>query len=162
MPSGGDPVAAMQTSGNGNSRFAEQRAEMVRTQIRMRGIKSPEVLDVMERVPREEFVPEEMRSHAYEDRALPIGHRATISQPYIVALMTELLDVKPWHRVLEIGTGSGGPGRAPDRRATSGSKPWREDPRRAIQSVVACGAGKRGRRRGDGARPFSRGQDPSA
>ena len=80
---------------------------MVRAQIRMRGIKSPEVLRAMARIPREEFVPDGMRAYAYEDRALPIGFKATISQPYIVALMTELLDVKPWHRVLEIGTGSG-------------------------------------------------------
>lgn len=87
--------------------FLEQRNEMVRVQLQMRGIKKSEVLSVMRRVPRERFVPDDQRSRAYEDRALSIGFRATISQPYIVALMTELLDVKPWHRVLEIGTGSG-------------------------------------------------------
>lgn len=87
--------------------FLEQRNEMVRVQLQMRGIKKSEVLSVMRRVPRERFVPDNQRSRAYEDRALSIGFRATISQPYIVALMTELLDVKPWHRVLEIGTGSG-------------------------------------------------------
>ncbi|MDZ7638808.1 MAG: protein-L-isoaspartate(D-aspartate) O-methyltransferase [Bryobacterales bacterium] len=87
--------------------FEEPRLEMVRTQLQMRGIKKAEVLAAMRRVPRERFVPESARSFAYEDRAFGIGYRATISQPYIVALMTELLDVKPWHKVLEIGTGSG-------------------------------------------------------
>ena len=87
--------------------FLERRIEMVRAQLQMRGIKKSEVLSVMRRVPRERFVPDDQRSRAYEDRALSIGFRATISQPYIVALMTELLDLKPWHRVLEIGTGSG-------------------------------------------------------
>ncbi len=100
-------MGTAQTQSNGNGALREARLEMVRTQLRMRGIKSREVLEVMERVPRHQFVPEEMRSRAYEDRALPIGYRSTISQPYIVALMTELLDVKPWHRILEIGTGSG-------------------------------------------------------
>lgn len=84
-----------------------QRAEMVRTQLQMRGIKSPAVLQRMAEVPRHRFVPESVRRHAYEDRALAIGHAATISQPYIVALMTELLDPKPWQKALEIGAGSG-------------------------------------------------------
>ncbi len=68
---------------------------------------SPRVLDAMRRVPRHMLVPEEVRSRAYENVPLPIGHDATISQPYIVALMTELLRLEPGHRVLEVGTGSG-------------------------------------------------------
>ncbi len=67
----------------------------------------PAVIDAMNTVPRHEFVPQDMRSNAYENRPLAIGHGQTISQPYIVALMTDLLQPKPGHRVLEIGTGSG-------------------------------------------------------
>jgi protein-L-isoaspartate(D-aspartate) O-methyltransferase len=67
----------------------------------------PAVLQAMRTVPRHEFVPEEVRANAYEDRPLPIGYGQTISQPFIVALMTDLLDVKPGAKVLEIGTGSG-------------------------------------------------------
>jgi len=83
------------------------RRLMVRTQIRGRGVKDERVLAAMEAVPRAEFVPAAQRPHAYEDRPLPIGEDQTISQPYIVALMTELLAVKEGDRVLEIGTGSG-------------------------------------------------------
>jgi protein-L-isoaspartate(D-aspartate) O-methyltransferase len=72
-----------------------------------RNITNARVLAVMEKVPRHEFVPEQQRNRAYEDRALPIGHDQTISQPYIVAFMTEQLDPQPTDRVLEIGTGSG-------------------------------------------------------
>ena len=72
-----------------------------------RNITNARVLAVMEKVPRHEFVPEEYRDRAYDDRALPIGYDQTISQPYIVAFMTEQLDPKPTDRVLEIGTGSG-------------------------------------------------------
>jgi protein-L-isoaspartate(D-aspartate) O-methyltransferase len=75
-------------------------------QIAGRGVKDPRVLEAMRRVPRHQFVPADLVPHAYEDRALPIGHGVTISQPYIVAYMTEALDVRPEHRVLEIGTGS--------------------------------------------------------
>jgi protein-L-isoaspartate(D-aspartate) O-methyltransferase len=67
----------------------------------------PAVLQAMRSVPRHEFVPEEVRPHAYEDRPVPIGYGQTISQPFIVALMTDLLDLKPGAKVLEIGTGSG-------------------------------------------------------
>lgn len=70
------------------------------------GIDRP-VLDAMRQVPRHLFVPEQVRAHAYENRPLPIGHEATISQPYIVALMTDLLEVRPGDKVLEVGTGSG-------------------------------------------------------
>jgi protein-L-isoaspartate(D-aspartate) O-methyltransferase len=72
-----------------------------------RAAPSPRVLDALGRVPREEFVPESQRRNAYQNRPLPIGHGQTISQPFIVALMTDLLDLKPDSRVLEVGTGSG-------------------------------------------------------
>ena len=75
--------------------------------IEHRGIRNPEVLRVIRSVPRDEFVPCELRSEAYDDRPLNIGYGATISQPYIVAAMTELLEIQKRHRVLEIGTGSG-------------------------------------------------------
>ena len=81
--------------------------EMVDAQIRRRGVTDQDVLDAMEAVPRHEFVPERYADQAYEDHPLPIGHGQTISQPYIVALMTELLELKTSDRVLEIGTGSG-------------------------------------------------------
>jgi protein-L-isoaspartate(D-aspartate) O-methyltransferase len=80
---------------------------MVDTQIAARGILDARVLDAMRAVPRHAFVPEDYASAAYHDRPLPIGHGQTISQPYIVALMTELLSLQPHDRVLEIGTGSG-------------------------------------------------------
>jgi protein-L-isoaspartate(D-aspartate) O-methyltransferase len=86
---------------------AKARQMMVRQQLRLRGIKDKAVLAAMGKVPREEFVPPERRPYAYEDRPLPIGSGQTISQPYIVALMTELLAIKKGDKVLEIGTGSG-------------------------------------------------------
>jgi protein-L-isoaspartate(D-aspartate) O-methyltransferase len=85
----------------------EQRQAMVFTQITSRGITNPLVLKAMREVPRHLFVPEAQRAHAYEDRALPVGEGQTISQPYIVALMTEQARVEPGHKVLEVGTGSG-------------------------------------------------------
>ena len=81
--------------------------QMVDDQIAARDIKDPRVLEAMRRVPRHEFVPEAMRGNAYLDSPLPIGHDQTISQPYIVAYMTEALELDATHRVLEIGTGSG-------------------------------------------------------
>src|SRR5688500_9701012 len=87
--------------------WAAARTAMVDEQLRGRGIRSPRVLAAMARVPRHLFVPDEARADAYADYPLPIGHDQTISQPYIVAFMTEALDVQPGHRVLEIGTGSG-------------------------------------------------------
>ncbi len=86
---------------------AARRARMVETQIVSRGVRDPRVLDAMRKVPRHLFVAPEERAHAYEDHPLPIGGSQTISQPYIVALMTELLGLPPRARVLEIGTGSG-------------------------------------------------------
>ena len=85
----------------------EERMDMVKYQIRDRGVTDPRVLRAMEHVPRHEFVPDDYVDQAYADHPLPIGHGQTISQPYIVALMTELLDLKGTERVLEIGTGSG-------------------------------------------------------
>lgn len=83
------------------------REQMVAFQLQARDIVDPVVLEVMGRVPRHLYVPEAMRASAYEDRPLPIGEGQTISQPYIVAYMTQALDLEPGDRVLEIGTGSG-------------------------------------------------------
>ncbi len=82
-------------------------SQMVESQLRSRGIADQRVLDAMLRVPRHEFVPEASRSEAYDDHPLPIGEGQTISQPYIVAVMLEALEIKSGDRVLEIGTGSG-------------------------------------------------------
>jgi protein-L-isoaspartate(D-aspartate) O-methyltransferase len=87
--------------------FERQRDAMVREQIEARGVRQPEVLRALRQVPRHLFVPPDMEALAYRDQPLPIGEGQTISQPYIVALMTELLDPQPSDRVLEIGTGSG-------------------------------------------------------
>ena len=87
--------------------WLEERMKMVDTQIRRRGVTDQEVLAAMESVPRHEFVPDHLKGQAYADHPLPIGYGQTISQPYIVALMTELLQLKHTDRVLEIGTGSG-------------------------------------------------------
>jgi protein-L-isoaspartate(D-aspartate) O-methyltransferase len=83
------------------------RAGMVSEQIAARGVSDPRVLEAMSTVPRHEFVPPEYRARAYEDRPLPIGLGQTISQPYIVAFMTELVAPEPGDRILEVGTGSG-------------------------------------------------------
>ena len=88
-------------------RTDRQRRDMVDRQIRRRGVTDERVLEAMRLVPRHEFVPASQSSAAYADCALPIGHGATISQPYVVALMTEALRVGPGTRVLEVGTGSG-------------------------------------------------------
>ena len=87
--------------------FREQRRQLVERQIRSRGVTDPAVLAAVESVPREAFLRPELAEFAYLDRALPIEKGQTISQPYIVALMTEALDLKPRDRVLEVGTGSG-------------------------------------------------------
>jgi protein-L-isoaspartate(D-aspartate) O-methyltransferase len=87
--------------------FARQRERMVIETIERRGITDDDVLNAMRAVPRHLFVPESDRDYAYGDYPLPIGYGQTISQPYIVALMTELLELKAGHKVLEIGTGSG-------------------------------------------------------
>jgi len=85
----------------------ELRVQMVERQIARRGVRDPRVLQALRDVPRQAFVPRDQRAHAYEDRALPIASGQMISQPYIVAAMTEMLTVEAHHRVLEIGTGSG-------------------------------------------------------
>jgi protein-L-isoaspartate(D-aspartate) O-methyltransferase len=87
--------------------FEQLRQTMVDQQLVLRGIKDRRVLDALRKLPRHLFVPEEFRRFAYEDHPLPIGLEQTISQPYIVALMTELARVASDHTVLEIGTGSG-------------------------------------------------------
>jgi len=85
----------------------QARERMVREQIKARGISQPQVLEAMQSVPRHPFVPQDLMDSAYKDHPLPIGEGQTISQPYIVALMTEVLNLNPADRVLEIGTGSG-------------------------------------------------------
>ena len=87
--------------------WAKLRARMVEQQIKARGIKDERVLQAMAKVPRHEFVPKGGRADAYRDGPLPIGQGQTISQPYIVALMTQEARPRPEHRVLEVGTGSG-------------------------------------------------------
>ncbi|MCP4167954.1 MAG: protein-L-isoaspartate(D-aspartate) O-methyltransferase [Chloroflexi bacterium] len=87
--------------------YAEARQRLVENTMRARGLKDERVLAVMESLPRHEFVPEHYLDQAYADHPLPIGYGQTISQPYIVALMTELLQLQPDDKVLEIGTGSG-------------------------------------------------------
>ncbi len=88
-------------------KYQQERKQMVDTQIQARGVKDPGVLRAMLKVPRHLYVPQRLKTHAYEDNALPIENNQTISQPYIVALMTELAQLKPDDKVLEIGTGSG-------------------------------------------------------
>ncbi len=88
-------------------RFKKMREKMIESQIRSRGIKDENVLKALDEVPRHLFVPEDLRERAYGDEPLPIGSGQTISQPYIVAYMTEQLDLQPEDRVLEVGTGSG-------------------------------------------------------
>jgi protein-L-isoaspartate(D-aspartate) O-methyltransferase len=90
-----------------SSEFAAERQKMVEQQLKPRGIRDERVLAAMAKVPREEFVSENLRGQSYVDSALPIGHDQTISQPFIVAYMTEQLRLQPSDRVLEIGTGSG-------------------------------------------------------
>ncbi len=93
--------------GTGTDKYEKLRNLMVERQIEARGVKDPRVLEAMRKVPRHRFVPEKLRSQAYDDEPLPIGAGQTISQPYIVAYMTEKLGLLPTDRVLEIGTGSG-------------------------------------------------------
>ena len=88
-------------------KLASLRQAMVRDQLIARGIRDERVLEAFRRVPRHEFVPPALQSAAYDDSALPIGNDQTISQPYMVAVMTELLRLKGGERVLEVGTGSG-------------------------------------------------------
>jgi protein-L-isoaspartate(D-aspartate) O-methyltransferase len=98
------PAAVLPAEENG---FARERQRMVDDDIRSRGIRDPAVLGALSRIPRHRYVPRDLQSRAYGDHPLPIGEGQTISQPYVVALMTEALKLKPGDRVLEIGTGSG-------------------------------------------------------
>jgi protein-L-isoaspartate(D-aspartate) O-methyltransferase len=100
-------VAAAQLPAQTLDQRQADRTRMVETQLKAREIRSAAVLDAMSRVRRHLFVPADMRPFAYDDRPLPIGRGQTISQPYIVAYMTEALELHPTHTVLEIGTGSG-------------------------------------------------------
>jgi protein-L-isoaspartate(D-aspartate) O-methyltransferase len=102
-----DNKAKMSEEKNQEEIYAERRERMVETQIEARGVKDKLVLDALRKVPRHLFVAQGLRDVAYADGPLPIGEEQTISQPYIVALMTELLGLKGGERVLEIGTGSG-------------------------------------------------------
>jgi protein-L-isoaspartate(D-aspartate) O-methyltransferase len=88
-------------------KYAAMRQRMVDTQIAIRGVSDPRVLAAMRKVPRHRFIPSHLWDQAYHDYPLPIGEDQTISQPYIVALMTEIMEIKATDKVLEIGTGSG-------------------------------------------------------
>jgi protein-L-isoaspartate(D-aspartate) O-methyltransferase len=101
------PVFLMAEELDDTPKYREARKEMVSTQIRLRGVSNKDVLSAMIEVPRHSFVPKKLVSQAYEDHPIPIGQGQTISQPYVVALMTESLKLKGDERVLEIGTGSG-------------------------------------------------------
>jgi protein-L-isoaspartate(D-aspartate) O-methyltransferase len=101
------PAAVCSSAQSSDRALAARRDEMVDTQITSRGVKDSRVVAAMRKVPRDRFVPPELGASAYGDHPLPIGHGQTISQPYIVAYMTEMLDIAPHHKVLEIGTGSG-------------------------------------------------------
>jgi protein-L-isoaspartate(D-aspartate) O-methyltransferase len=97
----GSPVSAAEDG------YGQKRQAMVERHLKARGIKDPRVLEAMGRIPRQLFVEESLRDQAYADHPLPIGEGQTISQPYVVALMTEAVRLRPGDRVLEIGTGSG-------------------------------------------------------
>jgi protein-L-isoaspartate(D-aspartate) O-methyltransferase len=99
--------AATLAQSGGEERFSRLRGEMVDEQIARRGVRNQRVLAAMRDIPRHLFVRPSQQNEAYADKPLPIGNGQTISQPYIVAFMTELLDLQPDHVVLEIGTGSG-------------------------------------------------------
>jgi protein-L-isoaspartate(D-aspartate) O-methyltransferase len=100
-------LSACHKAAPSSQEFSAQRQRMVEEQLRPREIRDERVLAAMAKVPREEFLPESFRNQAYTDGALPIGRDQTISQPFIVAFMTEQLRPKPTDRVLEVGTGSG-------------------------------------------------------
>jgi protein-L-isoaspartate(D-aspartate) O-methyltransferase len=106
-PSSPDSAAALPATEPSTDAYTAERRRMVETQIERRGVRDAAVLAAMEAVPRHLFVPADLLSAAHGDHPLPIGYGQTISQPYIVAWMTELLEIEPGARVLEIGTGSG-------------------------------------------------------
>ncbi len=102
-----EPVAGMQAATSEDSALARDRDAMVASQIIVRGVRDPKTLAAMRQVPRHLFVPPGLVNEAYDDHPLPIGHGQTISQPYIVAFMTEALGLKGGETVLEVGAGSG-------------------------------------------------------
>jgi protein-L-isoaspartate(D-aspartate) O-methyltransferase len=104
---GGSTVTLAASAESSRGGVPPERESMVRDQIERRGVRDPRVLEAMRRVPREAFVPEAMRAQAYHDGPLPIGGGQTISQPYIVAFMSEAARLAPADKVLEVGTGSG-------------------------------------------------------
>jgi protein-L-isoaspartate(D-aspartate) O-methyltransferase len=106
-PGGVGATAAPQAEAADDERLRAARMELVEEGVKGLGVKDERVLDAMREVPRHRFVPENQLSRAYNNRPLPIGFGQTISQPYIVGLMSELLDLSPGEKVLEIGTGSG-------------------------------------------------------
>lgn len=106
-PTNVPPAQAAPGSAAFDAAQAAQCQDMVEMQLGGRGIRDPRVLAAMRLVPRHEFVPQRVREEAYKDQALPLGEGQTISQPYMVASMTEMLEISPTDRVLEIGTGSG-------------------------------------------------------
>ena len=103
----GPTIVRSEESGTDEARYAAPRDRMVTEQIQRRDVVDRRVLAAMRKVPRHRFVPEELRSEAYDDHPLPIGEGQTISQPYIVGIMSELLQLRGGERVLEVGTGSG-------------------------------------------------------
>jgi len=106
-PPAGQPGATSESPQGGNVTRAKERDRMVEAQLVARDITDKRVLDAMRRVPRHRFVPESHQAEAYDDTPLPIGEGQTISQPYIVAYMTQAIEPRATDRVLEIGTGSG-------------------------------------------------------
>jgi protein-L-isoaspartate(D-aspartate) O-methyltransferase len=100
-------LTASSTSEDDNNIDVEKRWDMIEKQIISRGIQDPRLIQAMIKIPRHKFVPADLREYAYGDNPIPIGMDQTISQPYIVALMTELLKLKEGEKVLEVGTGSG-------------------------------------------------------
>lgn len=103
----GEVGAAKEVQAEGRDIFSAMRRQMVESQIRARGVRDERVLQALQKIPRHEFVSTAARPLAYSDGPLSIGYGQTISQPYIVALMTELLNVEPGDKVFEVGTGSG-------------------------------------------------------
>lgn len=107
FPDAAEPFPPVQVTVADESVFERARDAMVASQIVVRGVRDPKTLAAMRSVPRHLFVPPDLTRSAYEDRPLPIGHGQTISQPYIVAFMTEALGLKGGEKVLEVGAGSG-------------------------------------------------------
>ena len=130
-----------------DERSAARRDAMVRSQIERRGVTHPGVLAALRAVPRELFVPPHLAETAYEDRALPIGSDQTISQPYMVAVMTQALNLTPSSRVLEIGTGSGYQAAVLSQLAARGDHDRAATRARRASPRPACDAGLRQRAR---------------